>query len=328
MSHNKLNSTIQFDNALSSFVNAKNPSSNYQIKKTLLGFLIKIPNSKNQKTEYSYFFISQDLKQSIKCQLNQEINMQTDLLYAVKVNNCSFEYIVTEQDKKTIQYNLILIVNNCLLLEGKKDITQKISNSYPINVNKDIKYKDLIEDNVNILFHEIINEYYTIHNHEELSANNFMNNQFEKREEVKSLYQMIQNIFKCNHKGVFLIKREGVEFPYQFFTDIFEIQRTLNAYDWKNIMKTTPTMKDKEKEKGDPFEPIKVDVKEFSKQPIKVDIHTFLGRKSNRTEYPEQNEKMQVKSIVEFYENMNKSMGNSFVEKYLLYKRYSELMKE
>lgn len=72
MSNKKLNSTIQFANAISSFLNSQKPSASYQIKKTLLGFLIKTPNSKNQTTDYSYFFISQDLKQSIKCKFNQD----------------------------------------------------------------------------------------------------------------------------------------------------------------------------------------------------------------------------------------------------------------
>ena len=334
MSNKKLNSTIQFANAISSFLNSQKPSASYQIKKTLIGFLIKTPNSKNQTTDYSYFFISQDFKQSIKCKFNQEMSMEIDLAYSIQINEFAFDFIVTEKNEKTIQYNLILIVNNCLLLEAKRDITKKIINAYPININKDNIFKDLITVTVNKLFHGIINEYYSIHNHEEFSASNFMNKQFKKKEEDKSLYQMIQNVFRAYQKGVFLLKREGVEYPYQYFSDIFDIQISLLGYDWKKIMKNTPTMKDKEKEKGDPFVPINVDVKEFSKQPIKANIHQFLRRKTPRadsTKNEEDETDNNVKSIVDFYdnfENINRSMGSSFVEKYLLFKKYSKLMKE
>ena len=330
MSNQKLNSTIQFANAISSFLNSQKPSASYQIKKTLLGFLIKTPNSKNQTTDYSYFFISQDFKQSIKCKFNQEMSMEIDLAYSIQINEFAFDFIVTEKNEKTIQYNLILIVNNCLLLEAKRDITKKIINAYPININKDNIFKDLITVTVNKLFHGIINEYYSIHNHEEFSASNFMNKQFKKKEEDKSLYQMIQNVFRAYQKGVFLLKREGVEYPYQYFSDIFDIQISLLGYDWKKIMKSTPTIKDKEIEKGDPFVPIKVDVKEFSKQPTRVNIHEFLGRKTMRSESTNNEEEANnnVKSVVDFYENINRSMGSSFIEKYLLFKRYSELMKE
>ena len=91
MSNKKLNSTIQFANAISSFLNSQKPSASYQIKKTLLGFLIKTPNSKNQTTDYSYFFISQDLKQSIKCKFNQEMSMEIDLAYSSIGSNSSID---------------------------------------------------------------------------------------------------------------------------------------------------------------------------------------------------------------------------------------------
>lgn len=332
MSLGHFNKSQIFENCLTKFFKANVFSSKYTGKIKLLGFMVKIPNSKMKNSDYSLFFVSLDLKHSIKCLINTDETMELNKVYYVEIDDCMFDYIVTEHNKNTLINNLILVVNHIESLNEKKEISSVLQKKFPQNINNNLSFKQNLNQQLNRILQKVINEYYLTTEDVGLSATNFLNKKFDIQNNTVSLFEIIQKVYRINQKGLLILTKQSEEYPYRYFSDLYNYENEIGFYEWKKILLFSPTMIDKRKEIGDPLEPSFVNIREFTEKKMVKEKDLFLLRKTKRNEAldleKEYVDSQQVKGLINFYGDVSRNIGNSLVEKYTLFKKYSELIKE
>lgn len=332
MSLEYFNKSQIFENSLKKFLKANLHSTKFTGKIKLYGFMIKIPNSKIRHSDCSLFFVSLDLKHSVKCFINSDETMEINKAYYADIDDCIFDYIVTEQNKKTLINNLILVVNHIESLNETKEISSVLQKKFPQNINSNLSFKQSLNQQLNRVLQKVINEYYLTNEEVGLSATNFINKKFDVRNNDTSLFEIIQKVYGMNQKGLLILTKQSEEYPLRYFSDLYNYENEIGFYEWKKILLSSPTMIDKTKEIGDPLEPSFVNIREFSEKKMIKEKNLFLLRKTKRNEAldleKEYVDSQQVKGLINFYGDVSRNIGNSLVEKYTLFKKYSELVKE
>jgi hypothetical protein len=330
---------IDSDNFLTlvkNYINCNLKQTNYALP-MLKGYLMKRPLGKSTKKDYFFDFISHDTNNSIKCifsKENKESNINIDFYkpFEVHITKYNFDYLTYEKNN-VLDYNFVLYVESFELLKEKKDVLEK-NNMYPENLNRVTE----IFDNLNALFHHYIqgylSDYTKIYTESNLSANNFINKNFEN-DKSESILKILQVNFNTSKEAVLLKTKIGISestYPKYLYNSNYEIEKYMNSQNWKKMFSNSSTITNKIKtENKEMFTPVSVDIKEYpNMKKFTEEKNKFLNNKKKRDFYKEdeiKNLPAKVQKYVEFYQDINNNIGRSLVEKYQLYRKYIENIK-
>lgn len=316
-----------FKNSSLSYINPSLP--------ILEGFIVKQPIRKS-KDEFCYVFVSLDYRHSIKCifkSISEDIVHQTN--YQIAINKYYFDFIVRSNESKELEFKTILSIqsysfNNAVnLIENQKMLS--------INMNKEETIKEISINLYNQLIRKVINQYTSAFPLNDFSAKQFIQKSFDVSSSIirPTLFEMIKKVYQISNDcdGILLRQRKGIDYTFKYFVDKDQetIEILTTNINWKELMITTNTIKEKQREIQDPFFPTPVLLKEFTNQVIINEKKTFLQNKIQRDNTSEEEKQLLSKSVNELitdYGDINVNIGNSLVEKYLLYQRYTEFAKQ
>ena len=310
----------QFINIIDSFLESNILNQQFIINDSLKGYICKREVSKN---DFVYEFISDDLLYSIKC-INDKsfsnLNVILNHFYEIEISDFIFDFLTIEKDKKNLDYNLIIKINDFYLGIDRFDKKAEYDISNTMNINTESK---LFEKMNNAFFkhiQKIITDYSNIYGKYDINAENFIFNSFNKKKNI-SIIQMIAKIFHIKSEGYLLISKEGVDYPFKYFYKNLLLNKNYNYIDWEILFKENPSLK----EKYNLFKPEEVSLKDIDENYMKQHRELFLHNKTKRdnTKKEEKEElPFKIKKIDEFYSDINKNIGNSLIEKYILFKKY------
>ena len=167
---------------------------------------------------------------------------------------------------------------------------------------------------------KIITDYTNIYGKYDINAENFIFNSFNKKKNI-SIIQMIEKILHIKSEGYLIISKEGVDYPFKYFYKNLLSNKNYNTLDWEILFKQNPSLK----EKNNLFKPEEISLKDIDDNYMKQQRELFLHNKIKRDKTKEDEKEelpFKIKKINEFYSDINKNIGNSLIEKYILFKKY------
>lgn len=156
----------------------------------------------------------------------------------------------------------------------------------------------------------------------------------EYKEREATIFEMIRSLYKIDSDddGILLRKKKGVRNSSMYFFDCeYEINEfLLKSIDWKKVIVKSNTIKNKTKnDLIEAFKPSEIVIHELDdKEVIQEKKKQFLQQKTKRDDImtDEEKEKLpeRIKELILQYGDINTNIGNSTIEKYLLYQEYTK----
>ena len=314
----------QFITVIDSYLDAILSNKQFLINDTLKGYISKKEISKD---DFIVEFISSDLLFSIICVIDDNIismnNLITSDFYEIELSDFLFDFLTFEKDKKNLDYNLILKINEYVLGNNRLDIKKQIVNSKTKNINGESKLFEKMNDVFYKQIQKIISDYSNIYGKYSINAENFISNHFDRKKNI-SIFQMIEKMFHLKNEGYLLLSKEGIEFPIKYLYKRIHLNNNFSLIDWEILYKENPTLK--EKKDNNLFIPEDISFQEINEKYMIEQKELFLHNKTKRDQTREEEKEdlpKRIKKVAEFYGDVNKNIGNSIIEKYILFKKYA-----
>ena len=142
----------QFINIIDFFLESHILNQQFIINDSLKGYITKKEVSKD---DFVFEFISDDLLYSIKCITDNSFSNLDIILnhfYEIEISDFIFDFLIIEKDKKNLDFNLILKINDFYLGIDRFDIKAEYDISNTININRE---KKIFEKMNNAFFKQI-----------------------------------------------------------------------------------------------------------------------------------------------------------------------------
>ena len=310
----------QFINIIDFFLESHILNQQFIINDSLKGYITKKEVSKN---DFVFEFISDDLLYSIKCITDNSLSNLDIILnhfYEIEISDFIFDFLIIEKDKKNLDFNLILKINDFYLGIDRFDIKAEYDISNTININREKKIFEKMNNAFFKQIQKIITDYFNLYGKYDINAENFIFNSFNKKKNI-SIIQMIEKIFHIKNEGYLLISKEGIDYPFKYFDKNVISNKNYNNIDWEILFKENPSLK----EKYNLFKPEEISLKDIDENYMKQHKELFLHNKTKRDKTKQEEKEelpFKIKKINEFYSDINKNIGNSLIEKYILFKKY------
>ena len=310
----------QFINIIDFFLESHILNQQFIINDSLKGYITKKEVSKD---DFVFEFISDDLLYSIKCITDisfSNLDIILNHFYEIEISDFIFDFLIIEKDKKNLDFNLILKINDFYLGIDRFDIKAEYDISNTININREKKIFEKMNNAFFKQIQKIITDYTNIYGKYDINAENFIFNSFNKKKNI-SIIQMIEKILHIKSEGYLIISKEGVDYPFKYFYKNLLSNKNYNTLDWEILFKQNPSLK----EKNNLFKPEEISLKDIDDNYMKQQRELFLHNKIKRDKTKEDEKEelpFKIKKINEFYSDINKNIGNSLIEKYILFKKY------
>ena len=292
-----------------------------------------------KKTSSSTYTIIDTIKKNcIKCYFNAQSQIQMNILseldrkniMKISIAKYSFDYLFAPKNNEIFS-SIVIVIDTFSLSEEESNITLKGVSD--INKNELIITKR--KEQCDLLIKKIVNEYYSTHINEDISADFFMKKKNDiKEKKNQSIFNMIKELYTLsdNAKGVLLKchieinKIDDYLFDDFFDYEYIENSKKINSVNWKSLYQIMPTNNESNKE--DVFIPKTIDIKSFvTPKEFEKEKDSFLNRKKKRYNFCDSDYHMpsKIQSLISQYGNVHTNIGSAFIEKYQLYKRYNAL---
>lgn len=292
-----------------------------------------------KKTSSSTYTIIDTIKKNcIKCYFNAQSQIQMSILseldrkniMKISIAKYSFDYLFAPKNN-AIFSSIVIVIDTFSLSEEESNITLKGVSD--INKNELIITKR--KEQCDLLIKKIVNEYYSTHINEDISADFFMKKKNDiKEKKNQSIFDMIKELYTLsdNAKGVLLKCHIEINKIDDYLLDDFfdyeyiESSKKINSVNWKSLYQIMPTNNESNKE--DVFIPKTIDIKSFvTPKEFEKEKDSFLNRKKKRYNFCDSDYHMpsKIQSLISQYGNVHTNIGSAFIEKYQLYKRYNAL---
>lgn len=301
---------------------------------SLEGFLSKQSINKSKKHFY-YHFISLDHKYLIMCMF-KSINEQLTEgpLYHITIEKYVFDFILRSTTTNELEFNTILYIHSYTLNDCIESIDQK--QTQLININKEETIKTISSSLYNQLIKKVVNQYNSAFPLNDFSASHFIQKNFKVDASIitPTLFEIIKKVYQLSNNcdGILLRQRLGIDYSFKYIIDNNqETNDILTNINWNELIITTSTLQEKQKEIDNPFTPSPVLFKEFSDKVINQEKKSFLGKKLKRDRTTEEEKKyipQQVNELISYYGDINVNIGSSMIEKYLLFQKYTNLARK
>ena len=292
-----------------------------------------------KKTSSSTYTIIDTIKKNcIKCYFNAQSQIQMNILseldrkniMKISIAKYSFDYLFAPKNNEIFS-SIVIVIDTFSLSEEESNITLKGVSD--INKNELIITKR--KEQCDLLIKKIVNEYYSTHINQDISADFFMKKKNDiKEKKNQSIFNMIKELFTLsdNAKGVLLKCHIEINKIDDYLLDDFfdyeyiESSKKINSVNWKSLYQIMPTNNESNKE--DVFIPKTIDIKSFvTPKEFEKEKDSFLNRKKKRYNFCDSDYHMpsKIQSLISQYGNVHTNIGSAFIEKYQLYKRYNAL---
>ena len=292
-----------------------------------------------KKTSSSTYTIIDTIKKNcIKCYFNAQSQIQMNILseldrkniMKISIAKYSFDYLLVPKNNEIFS-SIVIVIDTFSLSEEESNITLKGVSD--INKNELIITKR--KEQCDLLIKKILNEYYSTHINEDISADFFMKKKNDiKEKKNQSIFNMIKELYTLsdNAKGVLLQCHIEINKIDDYLLDDFfdyeyiESSKKINSVNWKSLYQIMPTNNESNKE--DVFIPKTIDIKSFvTPKEFEKEKDSFLNRKKKRYNFCDSDYHMpsKIQSLISQYGNVHTNIGSAFIEKYQLYKRYNAL---
>lgn len=292
-----------------------------------------------KKTSSSTYTIIDTIKKNcIKCYFNAQSQIQMNILseldrkniMKISIAKYSFDYLFAPKNNEIFS-SIVIVIDTFSLSEEESNITLKGVSD--INKNELIITKR--KEQCDLLIKKIVNEYYSTHINEDISADFFMKKKNDiKEKKNQSIFNMIKELYTLsdNAKGVLLKSHIEINTIDDYLLDDFfdyeyiESSKKINSVNWKSLYQIMPTNNESNKE--DVFIPKTIDIKSFvTPKEFEKEKDSFLNRKKKRYNFCDSDYHMpsKIQSLISQYGNVHTNIGSAFIEKYQLYKRYNAL---
>ena len=248
----------------------------------------------------------------------------------ISIAKYSFDYLFAPKNNEIFS-SIVIVIDTFSLSEEESNITLKGVSD--INKNELIITKR--KEQCDLLIKKIVNEYYSTHINEDISADFFMKKKNDiKEKKNQSIFNMIKELYTLsdNAKGVLLKCHIEINKIDDYLLDDFfdyeyiESSKKINSVNWKSLYQIMPTNNESNKE--DVFIPKTIDIKSFvTPKEFEKEKDSFLNRKKKRYDFCDSDYHMpsKIQSLISQYGNVHTNIGSAFIEKYQLYKRYNAL---
>ena len=163
-----------------------------------------------KKTSSTYTIIDTIKKNCIKCYFNAQSQIQMNILseldrkniMKISIAKYSFDYLFVPKNNEIFS-SIVIVIDTFSLSEEESNITLKGVSD--INKNELIITKR--KEQCDLLIKKIVNEYYSTHINEDISADFFMKKKNDiKEKKNQSIFNMIKELYTLsdNAKGVLL----------------------------------------------------------------------------------------------------------------------------
>ena len=292
-----------------------------------------------KKTSSSTYTIIDTIKKNcIKCYFNAQSQIQMNILseldrkniMKISIAKYSFDYLFAPKNNEIFS-SIVIVIDTFSLSEEESNITLKGVSD--INKNELIITKR--KEQCDLLIKKILNEYYSTHINEDISADFFMKKKNDiKEKKNQSIFNMIKELYTLsdNARGVLLKCHIEINKIDDYLLDDFfdyeyiESSKKINSVNWKSLYQIMPTNNESNKE--DVFIPKTIDIKSFvTPKEFEKEKDSFLNRKKKRYDFCDSDYHMpsKIQSLISQYGNVHTNIGSAFIEKYQLYKRYNAL---
>lgn len=325
----------QIDNLLNFTLLNIDDESSQRIKKNSLP-LLECYIKKTSSTTYT--IIDKIKKNCIKCYFSEQSSSNMNVLDELNRKNISkitiakysFDYLFAPKNNEIFS-SIVIVINTFSLSETESNIVLKGVND--INKNELIISKR--KEQCDILIKKILNEYYSTHINDDISADFFLKKKSDiKEKKEQSIFNMIKELYSLtdNAKGVLIKSHIEINKIDDYLLDDYfdyeylESAKKINSVDWKSLYQTMPT--NNESNKQDVFIPKTINIKNFIQpKEFEKEKNSFLNRKIKRYNFCDTDYKMpsKIQSLISEYGNVHMNIGSNFVEKYQLYKKYIAL---
>ena len=286
------------------------------------GFLIK---SKKQKE--SIIFIDSQEKNSIRCYFINNNSIEKN--EKVIITKSKIDLLLVERGSKYIESNMILLIESFEIITNNQQINIK---TIPLNINRVSDIKNKIISKLDEYIKQLLNKYFSSELNNLIDAGNFLNIKFQKKQINLSIFKIIQKIFKFNEPGILLNENIGLKEPFEYMiaptdNDFDLTTNILNQVNWKNLYNNMPTVLDN---KINDYKGEKINIRNLrNKNEMEKGKEEFLSRKHKRYEINENEKKLipnQLYELIQNYGNIQVNIGQSLINKYMLYKKYMKLI--
>ena len=292
-----------------------------------------------KKTSSSTYTIIDTIKKNcIKCYFNAQSQIQMNILseldrkniMKISIAKYSFDYLFAPKNN-AIFSSIVIVIDTFSLSEEESNITLKGVSD--INKNELIITKR--KEQCDLLIKKIVNEYYSTHINEDISADFFMKKKNDiKEKKNQSIFNMIKELYTLsdNAKGVLLKCHIEINTIDDYLLDDFfdyeyiESSKKINSVNWKSLYQIMPTNNESNKE--DVFIPKTIDIKSFvTPKEFEKEKDSFFFFLKKRYDFCDSDYHMpsKIQSLISQYGNVHTNIGSAFIEKYQLYKRYNAL---
>ena len=286
------------------------------------GFLIK-----SEKQKESIIFIDSQEKNSIRCYFINNNSIEKN--EKVIITKSKIDLLLVERGSKYIESNIILLIESFEIITNNQQINIK---TIPLNINRVSDIKNKIISKLDEYIKQLLNKYFSSELNNLIDAGNFLNIKFQKKQINLSIFKIIQKIFKFNEPGILLNENIGLKEPFEYMiaptdNDFDLTTNILNQVNWKNLYNNMPTVLDN---KINDYKGEKINIRNLrNKNEMEKGKEEFLSRKHKRYKINENEKKLipnQLYELIQNYGNIQVNIGQSLINKYMLYKKYMKLI--
>ena len=300
------------------------------------------------KSYNSYIFIDSSLKNSISCYFPNKsiLNLISSPSKEISLQNFYIDYILTtEIPSNELSSKIILVIEKIEIISNNETELELNSSIKPTDVNNNPLINSKKQEQVHNEIRKLLNQYYSINPKKEINAITFIRKEIIHQESNHTIFQIIAHLFHIdisNNKndGILLKTKIGIAkaidmlpeivFSNKYQSELNTIEQ-LSKINWSSLYITMPSLQST----VTPFNPTHVNISDFTKpKQIERVIQTkFLNQKTKRNNTIEDIKQLEtvpnnIKSLVNTYKIVPINQGISLTEKYVLYKKYSQLIEK